>query len=120
MLTVELIIAIVGVGFTVAAFFVGIAQLWIAIYPTWQEHQSRKILNEKFSRGPFDKATIERATRYYIRPKCSNIDPAQETELRHALMATREDLFEIIDHFIYHDETHRHLLILAREKHLLY
>src|SRR5690242_15719458 len=41
----------------------------------FQERINRHLLNQKFARGPFDKATIERATRYYIRPKCSNIDP---------------------------------------------
>lgn len=112
-MSADLTIAIVGAIFTAAAFLVGVAQTWIAVYPVLQETRHRKILNEKFSIGPYDKLTIERATRYYIRPKCSNIDPAQEKELRHALMATREDLFRMTDHFIYEDETHRHLLILA-------
>jgi hypothetical protein len=56
----------------------------------WQEHKDRQLLNAKFGRGPYDKATIERSTRNYVRPKCSNLDPAQEKEIRHALVATRK------------------------------
>lgn len=113
MYTLDFIIAVIATGFTTAAFFVGVGQLWIALYPTWLEYRSRKILNDNFSSGPYDKATIERSTKYYIRPKCSNIDPSQEEELRHALIATREDLFQKVEHFLNFDQTRRHLLILA-------
>ena len=82
MQTIEFIVAVCATAFTIAAFFVGVAQLWIAAYPSWNEYRNRQILNGKFSRGPFDQATIERATKYYIRPKCSNIDPAQEKEIQ--------------------------------------
>jgi len=99
-------VGIVGIIF-------GIAKLGVAIYPLWRDHQNRHYLDQKLSRGPYDKATIERSTRYYIRPKCTNIDPGQELELRHALIATREDLFDKIDQFLDHDNSHRHLLILA-------
>ncbi len=67
----------------------------------------------RISQGSFDKETILQSTQYYISPKCSNIDPAQEEEVRQALMATRESLFEKIDYFIDHGSPKRHLLILA-------
>ncbi len=111
--TIEQFFTVIGVIFTIAAFFVGVAQLWVAIYPAWQEYNNRQILNKKLRIGAFDKAIIERATKYYIRPKCSNVDPAQEVELRHALMATREDLFKKVDDFIVNDVSRRHLLVLA-------
>jgi hypothetical protein len=91
----------------------GVAKLGVAVYPLWRDYRNKRYLDEKLSRGPYDKATIERSTHYYIRPKCTNIDPAQELELRHALVATREDLFTKIDEFLDHDNSHRHLLILA-------
>ena len=78
-----------------------------------EEARNKRLLNEKFSRGPYDEATIARSTRYYISPKCSNIDPAQEKEPRHALMATREPLFSKVDEFLNTDNGKRHLLILA-------
>ncbi len=113
MVTIDLTVAIIGAIFTFAAFIVGIAQLWVAIYPVWKEHKNRQILNEDFSRGPYDQATIERATRYYIRPKSLDIDPAQEQELRHVLMAMSGDLFEKVDQFLTHNDPRKHLLILA-------
>jgi hypothetical protein len=83
------------------------------LYSTVKEFKDRKILTEKLSRGAYDKETIEQSTKYYISPKCSNIDPAQEEEIRQALMATRESLFDKIDYFLDHDSSKRHLLILA-------
>jgi hypothetical protein len=84
------------------------------LYSTFKEFKDRKILTEKLSRGAYDKETIQQSTKYYISPKCSNIDPAQEEEIRQALMATRESLFKKIDDFLDdHDSSKRHLLILA-------
>ena len=83
------------------------------LYSTWKEFTDRKNLTEKLSRGAYDEETIKQSTKYYISPKCSNIDPAQEEEIRQALMATRESLFDKIDYFLDHDSSKRHLLILA-------
>jgi hypothetical protein len=77
------------------------------------EARNRQILMARISQGSYDKETILQSTQFYIRPKCSNIDPAQEEEVRQALMATRESLFEKIDYFIDHGSSKRHLLILA-------
>ena len=105
-----LFLAVVGVLVVVAVLLVAIGQL---IYPMWSQCKRRRLLTDKFSRGLYDEGTIELVTRYYIRPKCSNIDPGQEKEIRHALAATREDLFTKIDYFLDHDDSHRHVLILA-------
>lgn len=80
---------------------------------TLSEFRNRKILTDRLSRGSYDKETIQQSTKYYISPKCSNIDPAQEEEMRQALMATKESLFDKIDYFIDHDSSKRHLLVLA-------
>lgn len=77
------------------------------------EARNRQILMARESQGSYDKETILQSTQFYISPKCSNIDPAQEEEVRQALMATRESLFEKIDFFIEHGSSKRHLLILA-------
>jgi hypothetical protein len=100
----------IGVLVAVAALLVALGQL---IYPVWSERKRRRFLTKKLHEGPFDTRTIERATRYYIRPKCSNIDPGPEKEIRHALVATRENLFDKIDYFLDHDDSPRHVLILA-------
>src|SRR5215467_12407506 len=99
----------IGVLVAVVALLTATCQL---IYPVWFERKRRRLLTKKLYQGSIDERTIERATRYYIRPKCSNIDPGQEKEIRQALAATREDLFDKIDYFLDHDDSHRHVLIL--------
>ena len=107
--TITVAVGTIGIG----GIIYSIMKIVVAIYPLWRDRQNRQYLDQKLSRGPYDKATIERSTRYYISPKCTNIDPGQELEIRHALIATREYLFDKIDQFIEHDNAHRHLLILA-------
>src|SRR5688572_6038722 len=92
----------------------GLILAWASIrYPQIVERKKQRLLHDKLSRGLYDQATIEQSTRYYIQPKCSNIDPAQEQEIRHALIATREKLFDKVDYFLDRDMSQRHLLILA-------
>lgn len=110
---IELAISITAVIISVLALLIAILRLGVAIYPLFIERRNRKILTEKFGRGPYDEPTIERSTKFYILPKCTNLDPAQEQEPRHALVATREILFAKVDEFIDQYETKRHLLILA-------
>lgn len=110
---VNTILSIIGLVATIIGLAIGLAQLWTGLAPLIENKARRRILNERFSKGPYDRAVIEQATKYYIRPKCSNIDPAQEVELRHALIATREDLFTKIDQFIDNNTTRKHLFILA-------
>ncbi len=94
----------------IVAIAVGIRTL---IHQTWQERRNRRVLNEKFSRGPYDKGTIERSTRYYIRPKCSEIDPAQKMEPRDVVTERHDDLFGVVDEFLDGDDSHRHLWVLG-------
>ena len=110
-MTLELIVAVITL---VATLVLGIPQLIAAVQPVASQIRDRRLLSDKFGRGPFDKATIERSTRYYIRPKCANVDPAQEEETRHAASIVTGDLFERVDKFLEQDDsTRRHLLILA-------
>lgn len=103
----------ISIGVAIAAALFGLGRLFAAWQPIFEKFRNAKILEEKLKHGPFDKNTIINATRYFIRPKSQNIDPAQELELRHALAATREDLISKIDHFIFEDTTSKHLFILA-------
>ena len=90
-----------------------VAGIFAAVYPMIQSARAAKILKDQLKNGPYDDATIERSTYCYIKPRCSNIDPAQEQEIRHALMAISEDLFKKVDYFIDDDKSRKHLLILA-------
>ncbi|MGH9963152.1 MAG: hypothetical protein ACREBC_39550, partial [Pyrinomonadaceae bacterium] len=107
------IITVLWLAIGLFGFWISLGRLWAAAYPIWQERKNKRLLLEKFSKGPYDEATIRAAMRYYIRPKCSNIDASQESELRHAAVATKEDLFEKVDDFLDHHDSHRHLLVLA-------
>lgn len=109
----EHVLTIVGTAVAILALVVAIGTLFATAYPIWLQHRRETILRERFARGPYDLATIQRSTRYYIAPKCSNLDPSQEVEMRHALTATREDLFTAVDRFLNDDQPCRHLLILA-------
>jgi hypothetical protein len=101
--------AAVVAGAAFLAWFNNIA----ALVSRGSETRRRRFLQDKFGRGPYDKATIDNSTRYYIRPKCTSIDPGQEIELRHSLIAPRQDLFDTIDLFLDHGNSRRHLLLLA-------
>jgi formylglycine-generating enzyme required for sulfatase activity len=105
---------------TVIGTLVGVFSLWVSyrahrtsIAPQQEAKRSRKQLMKSIGVQGFDADIIERATRYFIRTSCTNVDPGKEAEIRHALTATREDLFEVTDRFIEEDTPIHHLLVLA-------
>ena len=95
------------------AVLVSIAAIFFNLLPFIQELLNKRILKDKLGLGPYNEATINNSTRYYIRPKCSNLDPASEEEPRLALIATRESLFNKVDDFLDKEGSKRHLIILA-------
>ncbi|MCG8344478.1 MAG: hypothetical protein MI685_04850 [Chlorobiales bacterium] len=95
------------------AVLVSIAAIFFNLLPFFQELRNKRILKNKLGLGPYNEATINNSTRYYIRPKCSNLDPASEEEPRLALIATRESLFNKVDDFLDKEGSKRHLIILA-------
>jgi hypothetical protein len=107
---ITLVLAAAGVG---VALFAGVLQAGATVYPYLQDRKRQKILQSQLSRGLYDIETIRLATRYYVRPKISFIDPSKEFELRQALTAPRKDLFVYVDQFLVSSKDKRHLLILA-------
>jgi len=105
--------SILAIAATSIGLWVGIGRLWAAVFPIWRDHKNKLLLRKRIGRGAFDEATIQRSTRYYILPKCCNIDPSQEVELRYTLTAARDSLFPNIDNFLDEPGPSRHLLILA-------
>lgn len=81
----------------------------------YSELRARRVLEQRLARGQFDAATIAASTRYYIRPACTNIDPASEVEFRAAATAVRQSLFEVVDQFLSDTAPTpaRHLMVLA-------
>lgn len=77
-----------------------------------------RLINRRTSSGtlgnvPFDAAAIQESVRYFVRQNCQNLDPSHEVEIRKALVATREDLFAVVDRFVLNDSGHKHLFVLA-------
>lgn len=78
----------------------------------WLRRRKQWLLERDFGERLYDTETIKRATRYYVPPDCSSIDPAQEAEIRR-ILPTQERLFQKIDKYLSKDESGRHLLLLA-------
>jgi len=105
-----IVMAVVGTAISFSALIVAGIRVF---RPIIEKKRERCALIEAFGKGPFDKETIEKSTRYFIPSKCSNIDPAQEMEIRHALTAVSKDMFKVVNEFIFLETPIRYLLILA-------
>lgn len=99
------IIALVGTVATVLA-------LVLTYWPIHQQNRKQHLLEKSFGADFYDSTTIQNSTRYYVRPNCSSVDPAQEAEIRQVI-ATQEDLFSAIDKYLADDSKYRHILLLA-------
>lgn len=74
---------------------------------------SRKILS-RMRAGIFDRATIERSLKNYIKPHSSSIDPSLEEEPRNSLVVVREPLFSVINKLIDDkSQKKKYILLLA-------
>jgi uncharacterized protein YjbI with pentapeptide repeats len=104
------IFTIIGVLATIYGVYVAIKTYW---YPILEKRENRRLLEKELGEGPFDTETINRSIQYYIRPRFSNLDPAREKEMRHALTLAIGDLFKQVDLFLDQDSGYHHLLILA-------
>ena len=96
-----------------AGAIVALASLIVACYPIWESRRRKRLLVKRLSRGSFTEEVIGNSTRYFIRSKCTNLDPAQEKELRHALAVARDDLFQVVDRFIQGEGATKHMMVLA-------
>jgi len=104
---------VIGTAIVFLALIATTILVWTRLRPIIKEKKDRRALIDAFGKGPFDEKTIEKSTHYFIRSKCSNIDPAQEVEIRHALAAAQDDLFMMVDKFIFQENPVHHLLVLA-------
>lgn len=103
---------LVNVTAAVVAAVAAIIALPLALWPIYQQRRTQSVLEESFGADFYDPQTIRDATRYYVRPKCSSVDPTNEADMRLVVVA-EEDLFSFIDKYLSHESPHRHLLLLA-------
>ncbi|HEV2859538.1 MAG TPA: hypothetical protein VGX48_00870 [Pyrinomonadaceae bacterium] len=103
---------LVNVTAAVVAAVAAIVALPLALWPIYQQRRTQTVLQESFGADFYGPQTIRDATRYYVRPKCSSVDPTNEADMRLVIVA-EEDLFSLIDKYLSHESPHRHLLLLA-------
>jgi hypothetical protein len=100
----------------IAVPLVGILGVFIAVcrwgYNHWQQYRKQKLLEKNFGAELYQPVVIANATKYYIQPDCSSVDPTQEAEIRHVITA-RQKLFEVVNDYMAEESPHRHLLLLA-------
>ncbi len=109
------ILALKLIGTLLAIGGLGLAALrtWAALVPIFDEYQRQKLLNREISHGPYDPDTIQRSTRYYIRPSFTNVDPSSEAEYRNVHTVAREPLFPRMEKWLKDPGDRKHLLLLA-------
>jgi hypothetical protein len=105
---------VVGTTAVIAAGLIKVVKESFDIHDRLSAATDRRLLAAEHSLNHYDEPTIRRATQYYIRPNCSNLDPGEHVELRFALVAVRGSLFQTIDTFLErNDPENKHVIILA-------
>jgi hypothetical protein len=94
------------------ATVVAVVALALTLWELYQRRRTQRMIMDDFGTDFYQLPEIESAARYYVRPDCSSVDPAQEMELRHVI-ATKEDLFDAVDRYVMHEAGQRHILLLA-------
>ncbi len=92
---------------------IGVAQVILAYYPIRRDLRAKKIMAVDLTRRFFDKETIHRATRYYVRTKCTSYDPSCYDEISKFPAEESEDLFNTVDNVIKTFRNNKFFLILA-------
>lgn len=110
--TVETLVNIVQDVFATIGFCWAASAAVGRLASHWSDSRQAAALTRSKLRGHYNTATMETATRYYIWPHCTNIDPSHQDELSVAVTA-REGLREKVDEFLNETDSKRHLLILA-------
>lgn len=112
-LTIEITLKVIGLLLSFIGLLFAFTKTLLTVIPYIEKKRlKRKYFKQKL-RGRFDSTAFEQATRFYIIPKCSNVDPTNELEPKNFLFANTSNLFERIDRFLSEDSDRKHLLILA-------
>ncbi len=82
------------------------------LWPLIKQWRDRLALRHRPGAKHYSKDEIALATRYYLRPKCQSLDPAQGPEIRE-VYASREDLFSAADRMLDEPTESKYVLLLA-------
>ncbi|MGH7496583.1 MAG: DUF1566 domain-containing protein [bacterium] len=104
----KLIEIIVG-SFAIIAGLYAAAKI---ILPWWRTWRDRQRLRTRLGAELYTPEDILRATTYYIRPNCQQIDPAGGEESR-LLAPVQEDLFQAVDRILASPNDYKYAILLA-------
>ncbi|MGO1000554.1 NACHT domain-containing protein [Lysobacter sp. CA196] len=84
------------------------------IYRTGASFVKEFRLRKRIASSLLDPQAVRNATRFYVRPFFSSVDPSNDLEPSHSLINARSDLFTMIDRFlsVEHSEQ-KHMLLFA-------
>ncbi len=82
------------------------------LLPWWKTWRDRRRLRSRLGAELYTPEDILRATTYYIRPNCQQIDPAGGEESR-LLAPVQEDLFEAVDRILASPSDYKYTILLA-------
>jgi hypothetical protein len=104
----KLIGIIVGLFTIIGGLYAAITK----VLPWWRTWRDRRSLRKRLGAELYTPEDILRATTYYIRPNCQNVDPAGSEEMRQAY-AVIEDLFKAMDRLLDSPAEHKYAILLA-------
>jgi hypothetical protein len=81
-------------------------------YRWWRNYRDRRSLKKRLGAELYTKEDILRATKFYIKPNCQDVDPSQEEEIR-LVHAVKNKLFETVDELLKNAEKFKYLIVLA-------
>ena len=99
-------------SFALIIFILGSLLTIIIAYPSWIDYFQRKQISATFGADAYTEEEIKNAVRLYVEPDCSQMDPAGESDIRHAVLI-RDKLFKNVNKFIDSGGSGKHLLVLA-------
>lgn len=82
------------------------------IYRWCRNYRDRRSLKKRLGAELYTKEDIVRATKFYIKPDCQDVDPSQEEEIR-LVHAVKNKLFETVDELLKNAEKFKYLIVLA-------
>lgn len=112
MLGIQDIATLAAVVTAIAALIAIGVSLWTFYVPRLEHKRTQEMLKRELGAGLFDEYTLDQATRYYIKPNCTEVDPSTESELSFAA-SPATPLFKFIDSFLRPGTSESHLLLLA-------
>lgn len=103
---------VLGIATLPITVLLGIATIWLKLWPIVRERRQRNELQKSFGADSYDADQVNASLAHYVRPDCSVIDPAGEEDLRQ-IISFRKPLFDVFEDYLTKTPLERHVLLLA-------